>query len=506
MPSRHLHPLFRDNQIRAIEQAALARLPDGTLMERAGHAAGALVQRVLGSVSRKKILVLAGPGNNGGDALIAGAWLAKLGAQVHVLPHLCNEACLPADASRALSVGRASGAQFLDTFPGNTDWHLVIDGLFGIGLARSFAPSTRELVAQINTLRCPVVALDIPSGLNPDTGALIDEEGCAIVASHTITFIADKPGLHTNYGRDYAGKVTVADLGIDTELIALPEIFLNAPQAFSSTASARAHNSHKGSHGDVCIIGAASGMTGASILAGRTAAYAGAGKVHVAMLEQLASYDTGCPELMLRSVASEFPRGAIFAIGPGLGRSKLAKATLVRSLNSNQAIVIDADAINLIAEDSSLRDALCQRTSPAVLTPHPLEAARLLNCDVATVQSDRIASAKQIASELGCICLLKGSGSILARQDGMILINPTGNAALATAGTGDVLTGLCAALLAQGAPAWEAAAASAWTHGAAADAWVEKNSGVIGMTASELIDEIRRIRNRLVSGQRRLLR
>lgn len=491
--------LYPVADIRRIEHAALTSLPPGSLMERAGTAAARQAMELLPHPHGKfNVLVVAGPGNNGGDALVAARVLKESGIDSTVL--LCDAPRRPADAQQALDKARAAGLTILpakaDAIAVATQYDLVIDGLFGIGLARPIAGPMRVLVEAVNALACPVLALDVPSGLDADTGTIVGD-GIAVRASHTLTFIADKPGLHTCDGRDHAGEVQVEDLGIDHALFPPATAHLNGIDAFAGYLRKRTQNSHKGSYGDVMVVGGAHGMSGAPILSARAAAHCGAGRVFACFLENPPAYDSAHPELMCRRAADMDFSSATLVIGPGLGTSQAARDMLAEGLGKGQAIVLDADALNLIASDSALQALLAQRDTPALMTPHPLEAARLLQVSTKEIQSDRLASARRIALRFNAAVILKGSGSIIAQPDGQIMINTTGNPALATAGTGDVLAGICGALLAQHFPAWQAALAATWLHGAAADKLVAEGTGPIGLTASELIPRVRTLLNRL---------
>ena len=489
------------SEIREIEQASLATLPEGTLMQRAGKAAAQFALGLLTNASTgTRILVFAGPGNNGGDAMEAARLLAEHGLDVTVL--LCGDpARLPADAHRVMEAARNSPLNIIDaaaaSFEAMGECDLAIDGLFGIGLARPVTGLYRTLIECLNSLPCPVLALDVPSGLDADTGAIIGEDGIAVRASHTITFIADKPGLHTLYGRDCAGHVHVAGLDIDADRFMPAHGHLNSVDAFSGFLKKRPHHSHKGSFGDVIVVGGSPGMAGAPILAARAAAQCGAGRVYAAFIGEPPAYDSMQPELMCRAAATmEFSSGALVA-GPGMGTSRDAHDVLAKALHCSGPLVTDADALNLIAAEPGLQSRISERTSPTIITPHPLEAARLLGLTTEEVQADRLRAARELARRFQSVVILKGSGSIIARPDGEIAINTTGNPALATAGTGDILAGVCGALLAQGFPAWNAALAATWLHGQAADSLVRQGAGPIGLTASELIPALRTLLNQL---------
>ena len=507
-----MNPLYSVAEIRAIEHAAAAVLPDGALMQRAGQSgANAALDMLPFSTNHARVLVLAGPGNNGGDALEAAAHLAYAGASVTVL-HYPPTGEPAAERQTALQRARVSDARFAEVtdtdgsaeaggagaLVADTDWNLVVDGLFGIGLKRPLSGAMRALVEAVNLLKCQVLALDVPSGLDADTGAIVGPDGVAVRATHTITFIGDKPGLHTCEGRDHAGLVDVARLEIDAALFPPASMHVNGVKLFARHLRPRQHSSHKGSYGNVAVIGGAPGMRGAPLLAARTALHAGAGRVYALFVDEPLPCDAGQPELMCRGAGDFDLETATLVIGPGLGASPAAAALLARAIACDGALLADADALNLIAATPSLRQALAGRKQPAVLTPHPLEAARLLECSVAEVQADRVLAARELAAALNAVVVLKGSGTVIAAPTGGVVINTTGNPALATAGTGDVLAGLCGSLMAQGWPQWEAALGAVWLHGMAADVLVADGAGPIGLTAGELIPAIRVALNRMV--------
>jgi len=502
-------PLFTIAELRAIEHAAAQRLPDGALMQRAGQAgANAALDLLPSTIDRAKVLVLAGPGNNGGDALEAAAHLGHAGAQVTIL-HFPPAGTAAPERIDALQRARSSPASFAAinsaadarAVASSTEWNLVVDGLFGIGLTRPIAGDFAELVTAVNDLACPIIALDVPSGLDSDTGAIVGGEsaGIAVRATHTVTFIGDKPGLHTAEGRDHAGLVIVNSLEIDHELFPAAGAKLNDMVLFAHCARRRRHSSHKGSHGSVAVVGGARGMAGAPLLAARTALNSGAGRVYACFVGEPPAFDAAQPELMCRSVQEYDFNSAVLVIGPGMGGSAASAEMLASALHSQSAVVLDADALNLLAGSEALRTQLAQRKASCILTPHPLEAARLLGISAADVQADRPAAARALAERLAATVVLKGSGTVIAARDGAIVINTTGNPALATAGTGDVLSGLCGSLLAQGWPEWEAALAGVWLHGMAADLLVTEGAGPIGLTAGELIPAIRAEVNRLAA-------
>ncbi|GAB3431560.1 NAD(P)H-hydrate dehydratase [Massilia solisilvae] len=494
--------LYSVESIRAIEHAAAAALGEGVLMQRAGQAAARFALDLLGEHRKLPVLLVAGPGNNGGDALETAANLREAGVEALVL-YLPGEAAPSAETARALARAQASGVRFIDALPDHAQLGLVVDGLFGIGLARQLQGRHAELALRLDTFGCPVLALDVPSGLDADTGAVVgvNDDRVAVSATHTITFIGDKPGLHTCDGRDHAGIVRVDDLGIERHHFVAPDARLNAVDMFASdlALARRPQNTHKGSFGDVVIVGGAHGMAGAPVLAARAALLAGAGRVFVAALDPGLAYDSVHPELMFRDAVSFDFSGRTVVAGPGMGDAPAARRLLFKVIDSDSPLVLDADALNQLAGDADLQGKLAQRKAPTVLTPHPLEAARLLGVTSAVVQADRVEAARELAGRFDATIVLKGSGTVIAENEANgVAINTTGNPGLATAGTGDVLSGVCGALLTQGWSAGTAALGAVWMHGAAADALVEQGIGPIGLTAGELPGAIRSILNRLV--------
>ena len=494
--------LYTVAEIRQIEVAALAALPASTLMQRAGQACANSVLELTAHDPDGTILILAGPGNNGGDALQAAYYLAQSDLAVSVALY-ADETRYSTDALHALQCARASGALFLDINDprhlGTGRWSLVVDGLFGIGLQRPISGTLRSAIEYIDSLQVPILAIDVPSGLDADTGTVVGgSAGIAVHADHTLTFIGDKTGLHTCDGVDYCGSISVDTLAIDSTHFPPPHAWLSQPSLFSASLRPRRGNSHKGSNGDVLVLGGAPGMGGAVMLAARSAAYGGAGRVLAGFLEQAPAYDPVHPELMLRLAADLNFGNATLVVGTGLGTSRQAHDLLSRALHASGPLVLDADALNLIAAESGLQHVLLHARSRAVMiTPHPLEAARLLALDVGQIQHDRPQAARQLAQRFGVVAVLKGAGSVIAYPDGDIIINTSGNPALASGGTGDVLAGLCGALLAQGWPLRDAAPAAVWLHGKAADQLVASGSGPIGLTASELAPAIRTLINKI---------
>ncbi|PKO83853.1 MAG: bifunctional ADP-dependent NAD(P)H-hydrate dehydratase/NAD(P)H-hydrate epimerase, partial [Betaproteobacteria bacterium HGW-Betaproteobacteria-11] len=422
-------PLLRAAELRLLETRHAPA--DPPLMERAGRAAAALACSLLDG-NPAPVLVFAGPGNNGGDALVLARVLKQAGRAVHVVFRGDPEN-LPPEARLAYQACRAASAEFFRAPPDAPDnrYSLVIDGLFGIGLTR---PPTGEYAAwieRINRFDGPVLALDVPSGLAADTGVA---RGSTVRASHTLSFIAGKPGLYTLDGPDHAGKVILDTLGLT-----LPEASgaLLARADFAARLNPRPRNSHKGSFGSLAVIGGARGMSGAALLAGRAALKLGAGRVYLGLLEPLA-VDPLQPELMLRPPESTLENATAAVIGPGLGQSAAALDLVRRLASAEFSVLFDADALNLLAAHPVLAARLAGRPAATLLTPHPAEAARLLGLSTETVQADRITAALTLAQRFKATVALKGCGTVLALPDGRWRINTSGNPGLASAGTGDV--------------------------------------------------------------------
>jgi hydroxyethylthiazole kinase-like uncharacterized protein yjeF len=480
-------PLHGAAATRAIEAAAAAGLPPHTLMQRAGQAVARLALAL--APHARTVWVACGPGNNGGDGFEAASHLASAHRRV-VITCLGDTNALPEDARRSLARAQAAGVTFSLEPPEQPD--LVIDAILGIGARRALegrAAQWQARMAQAAQAGALVLAIDLPSGLDADTG-----QSQAVQATHTLSLLTLKPGLFTAQGRDAAGTIWFDDLGAsDFACTVAASATLNpAPRA-----RARPHASHKGSWGDMAVIGGAPGMTGAALLAARAALHAGAGRVFVGLLASTDSthastaltVDPIQTELMFRAISSL--ELAQLHIACGCGGGDAVRAELPRILSRARTLVLDADALNAIATDTGLQALLrarCVRQpDTTVLTPHPLEAARLLATTTDNIQADRLGAARALADRFGAVSVIKGSGSVIAAPGRAPMINPTGHAGLATAGTGDVLAGLVAARLAHGVSAIEAAADAVYTHGALADAWPHEEA----LVASRLAQRIR---------------
>lgn len=499
--------IYSTAQIREIERLAAA-LPDPpSLMEIAGRAAAEVARERLLSTHKARVLVLAGPGNNGGDAFVAARHLQEWRFKV-TLVFTGEQAKLSEDARRALDAWIATGGEMLPEIPENETWDAVIDGLFGIGLdqrdSRELSSKYLGIVNTVNAMKLPVLGIDIPSGLGSDTGAVW---GAAIVAAITLTFIGLKPGLFTNDGPDYCGEILLHDLGLDVPSLKKPASWIMAQAHIRRLLPPpRRANSHKGMFGSIGVIGGSAGMIGAALLAGTAALKLGTGRVYLGLIAPDAPRADICqPELMLRPIHELFKLDQLncLVVGPGLGAEPAACLWLNCALESALPLVLDADALNLIALHSgiaeSLRERLQERGAPSILTPHPAEAARLLQSSTAAVQQDRMTAAAELAQRFNCWVVLKGAGSICATPDGRRFINTSGNPGLSSAGTGDVLSGMIGAFLAQRSSPENTLLISVYLHGAAADVLQKQYGGCVGMTASEIPNAARNLLNQWIS-------
>jgi hydroxyethylthiazole kinase-like uncharacterized protein yjeF len=390
----------------------------------------------------------------------------------------------PADAQVALQRAQLTGVRIQAGVP--TEWlaqmdaqDLCIDALLGIGATRPLSADLLACVQAMNNCLAPVLAIDVPTGLNPQSGQWLDGDSSnssghlVVQADHTLSLIAVQAGLLMGHGRDASGQIWLEDLGYLASQHQVPPLaWLNAPY----TSAPKSHASHKGSHGDVAVLGGEGmaahgmGMTGAAILAATAALHAGAGRVIFSLLSGQTS-DSAPPDLMQR----EFRRLELekLHVVCGCGGGSAVQEVLPEVLRRSAQLVLDADGLNAVAQEFSLQPALRQRgkEQPTVITPHPLEAARLLGCNTAQVQNDRLKAAQELAERFQCCVVLKGSGTVIAAPGHTPRINITGNGRLAIGGTGDVLAGLVGARMAQGLSAFDAACAAVAQHGQVADEW-----------------------------------
>ncbi len=450
-------PLLYCAATRALEASAAATLPAHALMERAGLALAKLVMAV--APHAKTIWVACGPGNNGGDGFEA-AWHLKQWGKEPVVTSLASASLPPADALAARHKALQAQVRLVDEAPPAHD--ACIDALFGIGPLRPLDSACSALIARMNAGAAPVISADLPSGLDADTGA----SGAVYVrADYTLCLLSLKPGLFTGNGRDACGEIWFDALGVPAPSGACAQ--LNPAPA----AAVRAHNTHKGTYGDVGVVGGAQGMAGAALLAATAALRGGAGRTYLALLDPAPLHvDPHQPELMFRALDDLHVKTMTVVAGCGGGTRILAH--LPSLITHADRLVLDADALNGIASHPELVHLVVGRKpQTTVLTPHPLEAARLLGISVAQVQADRLGAAQALADRFACTVVLKGSGTVIAAPHTRTNINPTGNARLATAGTGDVLAGLIGARMASGQDSFLAACDAVFLHGQVADRW-----------------------------------
>ncbi len=449
-------PLFNVLSTRALETPATASPPSAPLMQLAGEAAARLALAL--APHARSFWIACGPGNNGGDGFVAAACLQRLGKGV-VISYLPNPDA-PAEAMQAREAAHQLNIAPTANIPEHFDF--CIDALFGIGRLRPWSAPHAHWIEAMNLSGKPVLSLDVPTGLDADTGAAT---ALHVRATHTLSLLTLKPGLFTAMGRDACGDIWFNGLGV---VPGMPADALLIPPPVDIS---RLHSTNKGSFGDVAVVGGSVGMQGAAMLAAGAALRAGAGRVYVALLDAAASrFDASEPELMFRDLhALALPKLTVVA---GCGGGNDVAAHLPELLDQARLLVVDADALNCIAQSPELQSQLRQRSPDStVMTPHPLEAGRLAGMEVSDVQSQRLQVASALAEKFNATVVLKGSGTVVATPGERPRINPTGNGRLATAGTGDVLAGLIGARMAQGQSTLEAACDAVYLHGQIADRW-----------------------------------
>ncbi len=486
----------RDLDRRAIEGHGIC---GATLMARAGAAAFAVL--AVRYPRARRLAVVCGPGNNGGDGYV----LARLAREAGLEVRVGAVGALPAsdgDAGKARAACERSGVMIAPFDPAMlASAEVVVDALLGTGLAREVGGEFRAAIEAINAARRPVLALDVPSGLDADTGAV---RGVAVRAAHTLTFVGLKAGLFTGRGREMSGEILFDDLGVPPAVYEglVPAARRITEAGLRGSIRVRARDAHKGVCGHVLVVGGGPGMPGAARLAGQAACRAGAGLVSLAVHpSHAACLPAGAPELLAFGVAQAeelaplAARADVIALGPGLGQSGWARALFQAALRTGKPLVVDADALNLLAGEPL-------RADDWILTPHPGEAGRLLGIGAERVQADRFAAVREIAHGYGGVCVLKGSGTLIAAAgDEPVDLCDRGNPGMASGGMGDVLTGVIAALRAQGLGARTAARAAVWLHAMAADEAAAAGGGEIGLAASDLLAGLRKWVNRLAAAR-----
>lgn len=455
------------DELQNLEMRAANQLGADTLMKRAGAAAAELIMKRLedAGVEQRRVTLLVGPGNNGGDALACACELREKGAVVNVV---LPGGRRPTSALALAQLERwtqAGGTTYDDPYM-TEKADCVVDGLFGTGLAKPITGDYLDAVLWFNERQALKVSLDIPSGLNPVTGHWTGSyPGCS--ADVTITFLCVKSGLYMCEGADAAGEIVLNELDVSVPLSPLSVI---GTDEFPRVLRPRVKNSHKGDYGSVAVIGGTDGMIGASILAARAALISGAGRVTLECRAEHAPHvDMVYPEIMFATKPVNLEDFDAIVLGCGLGTSAEAKARVIEALNCQKPLILDADALNIIAADIQLQDMVLARRAPTVLTPHPGEAARLLRRDTAGVTADRVAACRELAVQTGAIVVLKGAGTVISMRSSRTWINPTGSPMLATGGSGDVLAGMIGAMFAQGYDMVESVLAAVYFHGLSAE-------------------------------------
>ncbi len=496
-------------EIKAIEKQAIEEygIPSIVLMENAGSETARQMGVIMGNLQNKKIAILAGKGNNGGDGYVIARHLYNQGAKVRVFV-VGDKGEVSGDALINLEILVNMGIDVVEVFH-DGDWDKVkiamnftdclVDALVGTGFAGQLSGNMAQVVESINKANKMVIAVDVPSGVNADTGQI---NGIAVKAHHTITFSLPKQGLLLYPGASYAGDVTVADIGIPRTLLSDEKIKQNmiTSDGIARMLVRRSPNVHKGDCGKVLMIAGSKGLTGAAALASNATVRAGAGLVTLGIAESLHDLmEIKLTEVMTKAlpevVAGILGQGAIgdvqelslkndvVAMGPGMGRH-IDTLDAMRQLITavEKPLVLDADALYALIDHTTI---LTEVKAVPILTPHSGEMARLTGLTTDELDQDRVYITRQSAIDWGSIVVLKGARTLVAFPDGEVYINISGNAGMATGGTGDVLTGVIAAFIAQGLSSHEAALAGVYIHGLAGD--IVAKGGMVGMTASDVI-------------------
>jgi len=486
-------PLYTAAQVRELDRVAIQEkgIPGYQLMCRAGQALADCIGRRWPAAGQ--VCVLCGPGNNAGDGYVLARLLRESGRQAQAL-FLADPHSLRGDALRAARDYLAAGGEaqaFSGSLPTQVD--LLVDALLGTGLDRPVEAGYRSAIEQLNAHKAPVLAADIPSGLHADSGRVL---GVAVNAQATVTFIGRKRGLYSGAGVGCAGDVEFELLGVPADIHAgqTADVQLIKQPALGPLARARKADAHKGDFGHVLVVGGNRGMAGAARLAAEAAARCGAGLVSVATrAENVPGFNAGCYELMVHGVGHAaaldplLSRAGVVLVGPGLGQDSWSRQLFERVLDSGLPLIVDADALNLLARDPLSRDNW-------ILTPHPGEAGRLLGQATSAIQQDRFAAIRRLLERYSGVFVLKGAGSLIATAAGPIRLCDQGNPGMASGGMGDVLSGVLAALLAQDLGLSEAASAGVWLHGRAADL-AAGEQGERGLLAGDLIPFLRKLIN-----------
>ncbi|NNE06370.1 MAG: NAD(P)H-hydrate dehydratase [Xanthomonadales bacterium] len=487
-----LTKLYTAEQVRRLDSLAIgeAGIEGFELMSRAARA---VFERSNAAFpDSRHWLVLCGAGNNAGDGYLVACNAKKAGLQAQVL-WLTEPEKLHGDAARAAAQWKTSGGESFawDERGRMGECDLLLDGLLGTGLDRPLEGDYRAAVEWMNTQDCSRVAIDIPTGLHADTGNVL---GAATLADMTVTFIGRKRGQFTADGPDHCGQLIFDSLDVPQKILNSVDNsgILIGEKFIRENLPPRRRNSNKGQYGHILVCGGGPGMGGAVRLAGEAALRSGAGLVSVATDGQHAmTVWSGCPELMVSAVSenthlqSLAEKASVIAVGPGLGESQWSQDMLAACMATGLPLVVDADGLNLLAANPCRRDNW-------VLTPHPGEAARLLGTDTSQIQRDRVTAACEIAEKFNAVVVLKGCGTVVAQAGGPYSICPLGNAGMATAGAGDVLTGVVAGLWGQGLNAMTAAQLGVAVHAAAGDEAMRRR-GQMSMLAGDISRQLHRV-------------
>jgi len=488
------YALYTAQQVRNLDRYAIDQcgIPGFTLMQRAAQAAVAVLQQRWPNA--KRLVILAGTGNNGGDGYLLGVLARQQGLEVQAVA-LDSVKSGTANAEQARLAFLAVSGVILqaDAVSAIPDADVYVDALFGTGLTRTVEGVAARLIEQTNAARKPTLAIDVPTGLNADSG---EKLGVTIRADVTVTFVANKRGLYTNDALDCCGDIVLDTLQIPESVhqTETPDAQLLNFSELSLFLKPRFRNVHKGNFGHVLAIGGDHGTGGAIRLTGESSLRVGAGLVSVATHSaNVMALNAGRPELMVHGVdapeqlSNLIEQATVLAVGPGLGMQEWGKLLFQSALKARKPLVLDADGLNWLAQMPQVFDV------PVVLTPHPGEAARLLACTIKDIQQDRFFAARKLAFRYQAVVVLKGAGTLIASPSGQISLCPWGNPGMASGGMGDVLTGVIAGLIAQGLAPWQSAQLGVALHAKAGDKAAQ--SGERGVIASDLFDPLHRLAN-----------
>ncbi len=467
-------------ELAELHERQAAKLPEGTLMDRAGFVVANWIDDQCDAAST--IVILCGPGNNGGDGYTAALHLKGRGHNV-ICVAVGGKKPKAQEALRAYNRWIEKDGTVIEDPYMAPKADVVVDAMFGVGIKKAISGDFIDAALWFNERQALHMAIDVPSGINAETGTWVGGiKGC--IADMTINLISAKAGCFMNDGKDASGMVTLSELDIS---VPLSNLSLIDTDDFKHILELRKYNSHKGTYGHCVVIGGAKGKTGAAFLAARAALRLGAGSVTLEMMNPDGpAFDPMQPEIMVTDEAVDLTTADAIVIGCGLGFDAKARARLEAAIDTPVPLIIDADALTMIAGDQALEDRVLSRKAHTVLTPHPGEAARLLKREVKEIQADRVTSARELSIQTGAIVVLKGTGTVVTLRSSRSWINPTGNACLATAGAGDVLAGMIGAFFAQQFDLVSATLGAVWLHGESVRA---RNTGIV---AGEVIERAAR--------------